>query len=252
MKNLFDLKGKKIIITGGAAGLGRSIIEGMHDAGAEVAIIDIADNVYEAANEIQGNGAKAYGIKADLGNKESLERGFNEAIEKLGGYLDVLVNNAGVQRRCPVIDFPQEDWDFVIKLNLTQVFQMSQLAGKIMIKRGYGKIINIASMNTFITVKNISAYAASKGAIGQFTKSLANEWGGFGININALAPGFITTPMTVLLKDTPDRLKLLERIPAGRWGLPEDLVGTAIYLASSASDYVNGAIIPIDGGFLAN
>ena len=201
MKNLFNLEGKKVILTGGAGGLGRSIIEGMHDAGAEVAIIDIVDNVYKAAKEIQGNGINAYGIQADLANKESLEKGFKEAIEKLGGYLDILVNNAGVQRRCPAIDFPQEDWDFVIKLNLTQVFQMSQLAGKIMIKRGYGKIINIASMNTFITVKNISAYAASKGAIGQFTKSLANEWGGFGINVNALAPGFITTTMTDSVKN---------------------------------------------------
>jgi 2-deoxy-D-gluconate 3-dehydrogenase len=252
MKNLFSLEGKKVLLTGGAAGLGRSIIQGMHDAGAEVAIIDISDSVFQAAKEIQGDGPNAYGIKADLGNKESLEKGFNEAIEKLGGYLDILVNNAGVQRRCPAIDFSQEDWDFVIKLNLTQVFQMSQLAGKIMIKRGYGKIINIASMNTFITVKNISAYAASKGAIGQYTKSLANEWGGFGINVNALAPGFIQTQMTASVDNTPDRLKLLDRIPAGRWGKPDDLVGTAIYLASSASDYVNGAIIPIDGGFLAN
>lgn len=249
--NLFNLTGKKAIVTGGSGGLGRGIVEGFHQVGAEVVIIDIADNVSSVANEIGASGAKVYGVKGNLKDREDLKKSFNEVIEKLGGSLDILVNCAGIQRRSKCEDFPIEYWDDVIEVNLTSVFELCQLAGRIMLNKGKGKIINVASMLSFFGGYTVPAYAASKGGVAQLTKALSNEWAGRGVNVNAIAPGYMATSLnTALINDPARNEKILARIPAGRWGQPEDLKGVIVFLASEFSNYINGAVIPVDGGYL--
>lgn len=249
--DLFDLTGKKAIVTGGEQGLGRGMVEGLQQAGAEVAIIDISDNVFNTAEEISKSGPRVYAVKGDLGDRSDLERSFNEAVEKLGGTLDIIVNNAGIQRRYKCEDFPLEVWDQVIEINLTSVFILCQLAGRIMLEKGSGKIINIASLLSFFGGFTVPAYAASKGGVAQLTKALSNEWAEKGINVNAIAPGYMNTSLnTELVKDKERTEKIMARIPAKRWGLPADLKGVVVFLASKASEYVNGVVIPVDGGYL--
>ena len=249
--NMFDLTGKKAIVTGGASGLGRGLVEGLHEAGAEVAIIDITDQIDAIANEIGRSGAKVFGIKGNLGDREQLKQAFQASVAKLGGTLDILVNCAGIQRRNPCLDFTAKDWDDVIELNLTATFLLSQLAGRIMAEKNKGKIINIASLLSFFGGYTVPAYAASKGAVAQLTKAFSNEWASLGVNVNAIAPGYMDTPLnTAIMADQERNSKILARIPAGRWGTPADMKGLIIFLASDASNYVNGAIIPIDGGYL--
>jgi 2-deoxy-D-gluconate 3-dehydrogenase len=249
--NMFDLTGKKAIVTGGASGLGRGLVEGLHEAGAEVAIIDITDQIDAIANEIGRSGAKVFGIKGNLGDREQLTQAFQASVAKLDGTLDILVNCAGIQRRNSCVDFTAKDWDDVIELNLSVTFLLSQMAGRIMAKKNKGKIINIASLLSFFGGYTVPAYAASKGGVAQLTKAFSNEWASLGINVNAIAPGYMDTPLnTALIADKERNRKILARIPAGRWGTPEDLKGVAIFLASEASNYVNGAIIPVDGGYL--
>ena len=249
--NMFDLTGKKAIVTGGASGLGRGLVEGLHEAGAEVAIIDITDQIDAIANEIGRSGAKVFGIKGNLGDREQLPQAFQASVAKLGGTLDILVNCAGIQRRNPCLDFTAKDWDDVIELNLTATFLLSQLAGRIMAEKNKGKIINIASLLSFFGGYTVPAYAASKGAVAQLTKAFSNEWASLGVNVNAIAPGYMDTPLnTAIMADQERNSKILARIPAGRWGTPADMKGLIIFLASEASNYVNGAIIPIDGGYL--
>jgi 2-deoxy-D-gluconate 3-dehydrogenase len=248
---LFDLSGKKAIVTGASRGLGRGMAEGLHEAGAEVAIIDVLDDVYGTVKEIGKDGPKVHAVKGDLGNREQLVIAFNEALGKLGT-IDILVNNAGIQRVYEAEEFPMDVWDQVIQINLTTVFQLCQLAGKIMLQKGSGKIINVASMNTFVTAQKIVAYVASKAAVGQVTKALANEWGIRGIHVNAIAPGYFTTQLTSFVHQDSEREKLINsRIPMGRWGNPNDLKGVAVFLASAASDYINGVVLPVDGGYLS-
>ncbi len=246
--NLFDLTGRKALVTGAGnpRGLGRGMAQGLKEAGAEVAILSRSDTVFQVAEE---DGFVP--VQADLSDRMDLRRGFQEALDMLGT-LDILVNNHGVQRRHAAEAFPVEDWDLVLEVNLTSVFQLCQLAAQVMFEKGYGKIINIASMMTFSGGVNIPAYAASKGGIGQLTKALANEWAGRGINVNAIAPGYMATDLTRALVDDPLRYKqILERIPAGRWGGPDDLKGATVFLAARAADYLHGAVIPVDGGWLA-
>ncbi|MGA3086376.1 MAG: SDR family oxidoreductase, partial [Thermodesulfobacteriota bacterium] len=235
-------------------GLGRGMVEGLHEAGAEVAIIDITDQIDAIANEIGRSGAKVVGIKGNLGDREQLKQAFYAAVAKLSDTLDILVNCAGIQRRNPCIDFTPKDWDDVIELNLTATFLLCQMAGRIMLDKNKGKIINIASMLSFFggyTVPTVPAYAASKGGVAQLTKAFSNEWASLGINVNAIAPGYMDTPLnTAIMADQERNSKILSRIPAGRWGTPADMKGLIIFLASEASNYVNGAIIPIDGGYL--
>lgn len=251
MQHIFDLKGKKAIITGGANGIGRAIAEALYNSNAELCIIDFADNIDKSAAEITKDNRKVHHVKADLSKREDVNNSFAAALAHLGG-VDILVNCAGAQKRHKSEEFPIEDWDLVIEVNLTTVFTMCQLAGREMIKQGHGKIINIASMLSFFGGFTVPAYAASKGGVAQLTKTLTNEWGPHGININAIAPGWIETALTTALVGNPDREPaILARTPAGRWGKPSDLQGTAIFLASSASDFVNGAIIPVDGGYMA-
>lgn len=249
--NLFDLTGKTAIVTGGNRGLGRGIAEGLCEAGARVVIFASGDSVYTAADEMKAKGFDVTGIKCDLSKTESIEEGFNKALEVFDGNLDILVNNAGIQRRHKCEEFPMEDWQAVLNVNLTSVFTLCQLAGRVMIEKGYGKIINLASMLSFFGGFTVPAYAAAKGGVAQLTKALSNEWASKGINVNAIAPGYMATEMnTNLINDEKRNADITARIPLGRWGTPDDMKGLAIFLASGASDYMSGAVIPVDGGYL--
>lgn len=248
---LFDLKNKKAIVTGAAGGLAHGIAEGLMEAGAELVIIDISPKVAETAADFCSRGFRAHAIQANLGNREELVQAVESALELLGGRLDILVPAAGIQRRSEAVNFSQKDWDDVLNINLSSVFLLNQLAGKIMVAQGSGKIINIASMLSYFGGVTVPAYAASKGGVAQLTKALANEWASKGVNVNALAPGYMATDMnTGLLQDDKRNAEITARIPAKRWGLPRDMKGPAVFLASSASDYLNGAIIPVDGGYM--
>lgn len=253
IKNLMDLTGKKAIVTGGAQGLCLGMAEGLMEAGAEVCLLDINPKVLDVAGEYIKKGFSCHGIITDLGCAVSLKEGFSDALSLLGDRLDILVNGAGVQKRHPSTEFPVEDWDFVININLSAVFKLCQMAGVQFLKqKSKGKIINIASMISFFGGYTIPAYAASKGGVVQLTKALCNEWASHGINVNALAPGYMDTEMNVALTDpgNPRYQEITDRIPAKAWGAPNDMKGPCVFLASNASDYLNGAIIPVDGGYL--
>ena len=249
--NLFDLTGKNAIVTGGNRGLGRGIAEGLAEAGAKVVIFASSDSVYTAADEMKNAGLDVIGIKCDLAETKSIEEAFNKALEIFDENLDILVNNAGIQRRHKCEEFPMEDWQEVLNVNLTSVFTLCQLAGRVMIEKGYGKIINLASMLSYFGGFTVPAYAAAKGGVAQLTKALSNEWASKGINVNAIAPGYMATEMNVnLINDEKRNADITARIPLGRWGNPDDMKGLAIFLASKASDYMSGAVIPVDGGYL--
>lgn len=249
--NLFDLTGKTAIVTGGNRGLGKGIAEGLCEAGAKVIIIASGESVFEAEKEFCDKGYDVKGFRCDLASRECVENVFAEAVDCLGGKLDILVNNAGIQRRNPSENFLLSDWDDVINVNLNAVFQMCQLAGRNMISNGGGKIINLASMLSFFGGYTVPAYAAAKGGVAQLTKALANEWASKGICVNAIAPGYMATEMnTKLIEDPKRNTEILARIPMGRWGNEQDMKGIVIFLASRASDYLSGAVIPVDGGYL--
>ncbi len=244
----FDLNGKRAIVTGGFSGIGRAAAEALCEAGAQVAVIDVNPDVVNAGQQMHQH---ACGIPCDLLDRQERKSGFENAVKILGG-IDILVNNAGLQHKDPLIEFPDEAWDRVMELNLNCVFSLCKYAGEYMIRQKYGKIINMASMNSFFGGTNACAYAASKGAIVQFTKAIANEWAQFGISANAIAPGFVETGMTADLCEDDDYVESKTlRIPAGRWAKTEDLKGTFVFLASPASDYLCGAVIPVDGGYLS-
>ena len=251
--NLFDVTDKKVIFTGASGGLGQGMAEGLLEAGAEVVLVGASKRCEALAPEYCAKGWKAHGLQCDLASTEDVQRCFDKALELLGGEVDVLVNAAGIQRRAPSEDFSLEDWQAVMDVNLTAPFLLSRLAGKQMIRQGHGgKIINIASMCSYFGGSTIPAYSASKGGIAQLTKAMCNDWAKYGITVNAIAPGYMDTPMNAALTDpqNPRFKEISDRIPAGRWGTGEDMKGLTIFLASAASDYVNGAIIPCDGGYL--
>ena len=249
--DLFNLTGKKAIITGASRGLGFGAAEGLLEAGAEAVLIGSSEKVKEAARQFCGRGLKAHAVQADLSVKEQLQTGFEKALEILDGRLDILIQAAGVQRRHKAEEFLLSDWELVLNVNLTAVFELCQLAGRVMLRQGRGKIINFASMLSYFGGYTVPAYAASKGGVAQLTKALSNEWAKYGININAIAPGYMATEMNIrLLQDEERNASILSRIPAGRWGTAEDIKGTAVFLASQASDYLNGAVVPVDGGYL--
>ena len=249
--NLFDIQGRKALLTGATRGLGHAMAEGLMEAGAEAVIWGTTEKACSIAEEFCARGLKCHGVAADLGNRESLRAAFARSLELLGGKIDILVNCAGIQRRHPSEEFPMEDWDAVLEVNLTAPFELCQLAGREMIKEGYGKIINITSMQSFFGGLTIPAYASAKGGVALLTKALCNEWAGKGINVNAIAPGYMATEMNAALLDpaNPRYKEITSRIPAQRWGQPEDMKGACIFLASHASDYLNGAVIPVDGGY---
>ena len=250
-KKMFSVEGKKCIVTGGAQGLSKGMAEGLLENGAEVVLIDVQkEKLEKVVEEYNQMGYKAYGIAGNLADRTEIDRIFNEAMELLGGHLDVLIPAAGIQRRHLPEEFPVDEWDLVMKINLAHVFLMIQKALNVMLKQPTGgKIINIASMVSWFGGTTVPAYTASKGAVTQLTKSLAVDCAGRGININALAPGYMDTEMCAnMTQARKDETTL--RIPQGRWGTPEDMKGPVIFLASAASDYLNGAVIPVDGAYL--
>lgn len=250
MANPFSLEGKVALVTGGKHRPGAGIAVALAQAGADVAVAGIQPPT-ETIAAITSLGRRCLAIEANLISIEPVERVIRETIEGLGG-LDILVNNAGLIRRADAVDFSEQDWDDVMNVNIKSAFFISQAAGRHFIAQGRGKIINIASMLSFQGGIRVPSYTASKSGIAGITRLLANEWASKGINVNAIAPGYMATDNTAALRADEDRNKsILDRIPAARWGTPEDLGGTAVFLASSASDYVNGAVLPVDGGWLA-
>lgn len=250
MRNPFDLSGKAAIVTGANTGIGQAIAVALAEAGADIACVGRTP-AEETAARIRDLGRRAAIISADLSTIEPVGRVVQETIARLGR-LDILVNNAGIIRRADAVDFTEADWDAVVDTNLKSVFFLCQAAGRHMIAQRAGKIINIASMLTFQGGIRVPSYTASKSGIGGLTKLLANEWAGQGVNVNAIAPGYIATNNTAALQaDEARNRAILERIPAGRWGAASDLGGAAVFLASSAADYVQGHILAVDGGWLA-
>ncbi len=250
MSGIFDLSGKVALVTGANTGLGQGIALALAEAGADIAAAGIVP-ADETGQKVAALGRKFINIDANLGSVEPVGRIVEETLAGLGG-LDILVNNAGLIRRQDAVDFSEKDWDDVMNVNIKGAFFMAQAAGKHMIAQGRGKIINIASMLSFQGGIRVPSYTASKSGIAGITRLLANEWAAKGLNINAIAPGYMATDNTAQIRADEAREKaILDRIPANRWGIPADLGGTAVFLAAPASDYVNGAVIPVDGGWLA-
>ena len=249
MLEIFSLKGKVALFTGGSRGLGKAMAIGLAKAGADVAVVGRKLD-QDVIDQISAQGVRGKFYEYDLANIDGIAALVGE-VKKDFGHIDILVNNAGVQSRHKAVDFPKADWDFVLNVNMSAVFFLCQAVGRLMLAQGKGKIINIASLLSFQGGLTVPAYAASKGAVAQFTKSLSNEWASQGINVNCIAPGYMATEMnTALIADATRSRQIMERIPAGRWGKPEDMVGAAVYLASDASDYVNGSAIIVDGGWM--
>ncbi|MGE0075605.1 MAG: SDR family oxidoreductase [Sphaerochaetaceae bacterium] len=246
----FTIEHKKAIVTGGSRGLGKGVVEAFLACGAEVVIIAQSAKTVDIASAYASEGFACHGVSADLGDRDDRKRAFGEALAHLGGDLDILVNAAGIQRRHKSEEFPIDDWDAVLEINLTASFELCQMAAQVMLPKGYGKIINFASLLSFFGGFTIPAYAASKGGITQLTKAFSNEWASRGLNINAIAPGYMQTEMNSALLANPVRYgEITARIPANRWGTPEDMAGIALFLASKGSDYINGVTIPVDGGY---
>jgi 2-deoxy-D-gluconate 3-dehydrogenase len=247
---LFQLHGKNAIVTGSSRGLGAAIALGLAEAGANVVCHGRSPEGNATTKKIQQMGRKSAYFAGDMADRSFCASLVEQTVAQFGS-VDILINNAGTIRRAPAAEYPQEFWDEVMAVNLTSAFQLSQLAGRVMLQQGKGKIVNIASVLSFQGGIFVPAYAAAKGGLAQLTKSFANEWASKGINVNAIAPGYMATDNTVALqKDEKRSRQILERIPAGRWGQPTDLVGAAIYLSSAASDYVHGHLLTIDGGWM--
>jgi len=250
MAATFDLTGRVAAVTGANTGLGRAIAEALAAAGADIAAIGRSDPA-ETLVAVRACGRRGHWVNADLGARPDYSRIVADVVGALGG-LHILVNNAGIIRRNNAIDFTEADWDAVLDVNLKAVFFLSQAAARHMIPAGGGKIINIASMLSFQGGIRVPSYTASKSGIAGLTKLLANEWAVSGINVNAIAPGYFATNNTAALQaDVKRNAEILGRIPSGRWGEPKDLGGAAVFLASSASNYVQGITLPVDGGWLA-
>lgn len=250
MKDLFDLTGRSAIVTGASTGLGMGMTLALAEAGADILLVDhVSCDV--VADKVRGLGRRAATLVVDLMRMDSIATVVDTALAEFGK-IDILVNNAGIIRRTPAVDFSEKDWDEVMTLNAKTVFFLAQAAARDMMKRKYGKIINISSLLAFQGGIVVPSYSASKGAVAQITKALANEWAQFNITVNAIAPGYMATNNTKALREDPVRSRaILDRIPAGRWGIPDDLGGAAVFLASRASDYVNGHVLVVDGGWLA-
>ena len=247
----FSVAGKKCIVTGGAQGLSRGMAEGLLENGAEVVLMDLqAEKLQKVVDEYNAMGYKAYAVSGNLSQKSEIDRMFDEAMQYLGGELDVMIPAAGIQRRYEPWEFPEEQWRLVIDVDLNHVWFMCQKAIQVMKDRDtVGKIINIASMNSYFGGTTVPAYSAAKGAIVSLTRSIASDCADHSICCNAIAPGYMDTEMCAnMTQERKD--ECTARIPAARWGTPEDVKGPIPFLASSASDYLNGATIPVDGGFL--
>jgi 2-dehydro-3-deoxy-D-gluconate 5-dehydrogenase len=247
----FNLTGKVAIVTGARTGLGQGMATGLAEAGADIAGVDLND-LDGTRKIVEGNGRKFLGIEADLSNTKVIDDIIDKTVTTFGR-VDILINNAGIIRRADAIEFSEKDWDDVISVNLKTVFFLSQAVAKQYIKQGTGgKIISVASMLSFQGGVRVPSYTASKSGVMGITRLMANEWAKHNINVNAIAPGYMATDNTALLREDPKRSEeILARIPAGRWGMPDDLKGVVVFLASEASQYVNGYTIAVDGGWLA-
>jgi 2-deoxy-D-gluconate 3-dehydrogenase len=247
----FNLTGKVAIVTGARTGLGQGMAFGLAEAGADIVGVDVS-NLGETQKGIEERNRKFLGMEKDLSNIKVIDEIIRQTIQKFKR-IDILINNAGIIRRADAVDFSEKDWDDVMNVNLKTVFFFSQAAAKQFIKQKTGgKIINIASMLSFQGGIRVPSYTASKSGVMGITRLMANEWAKDNININAIAPGYMATDNTAALRADPERSKaILERIPAGRWGMPDDLKGVAVFLASEASNYVNGYTVAVDGGWLA-
>src|SRR5262245_39570776 len=246
----FRLDGAVALVTGAASGIGAAIALALGAAGADVACHGNTRPADATSDAIRKAGRKALAIAGDLADKKAAASLVDATLKEFGR-IDILINNAGLIRRSPAVDYSQADWDLLLEVNLSSVFRLCQLAGRIMVEQKRGKIVNIASLLSFQGGAFVPAYAASKGGVAQLTKALANEWASKGVNVNAIAPGYIRTTNTeALQKDETRNRQILERIPAGRWGEADDLAGAAVFLSSSASDYVNGHVLVVDGGWM--
>jgi NAD(P)-dependent dehydrogenase (short-subunit alcohol dehydrogenase family) len=250
---IFSLEGKTAVVTGGTSGIGRAMSLGLADAGADViATGRRAQQVEDAASEIEARGRKTLRVCSDVSNRGSLEKLLAAALDRFGK-VDILINCAGIIKRTPTLDLAEEEWANILDTNLTGTLRASQIFGRQMVERGYGRIINIASLNSFVALNEVAAYAASKAGVASLTRSLAVEWSKKGVTVNAIAPGVFRTDINAkLLDSTPRGQELLMRTPMGRFGKTEELVGAAVYLASEASSFVTGEILVVDGGFLAS
>lgn len=245
------LAGKTALVTGGGGGIGRGIANGFARAGAQLVLVGRSEAVTTAAAEMTASGASVAAIRCDVADRDDLQAMFAATLDRLG-HLDVLVNCHGTAVASPTVDHDIDDWDRTLEVNLTSVFTLCRLAGTHMLERGSGKIINIASMYFFFGGVNVPAYSASKGGVAQLTKALSNEWAGRGVNVNAIAPGYIRTELNRhIWEDEVRSSEILGRIPSGRWGEPEDMAEPAVFLASDAARYVHGIVLPVDGGFMA-
>ncbi len=246
----FGLKDKTALVTGASGGIGGAIAKKLAESGANVVCHGVENDAAEACEVVRAAGAQALGIQADLTDRSQQDELIAKTVKHFGT-IDILVNNAGGIRRAPAVDYSDADWDFLMELNLSSVFRMSRLAGRHMLEKSSGRIINIASLLSFQGGITVPAYAASKGGVAQLTKALANEWAPRGVNVNAIAPGYIATANTAALRADADRSRqILERIPADRWGEPEDIAGAAAFLASDASSYIQGHVLVVDGGWM--
>lgn len=251
MSGMFSLDGKKALVTGARTGIGQAIAVGLAEAGADIILLGHRDNMQETEQMIEKLGKNYQTVIVDLGNVTDLPLKCDELIAEVG-HVDILVNNAGIIRREPAIDHSLSNWQDVIDTNLNSVFILSQKFAKSMLERGSGKIINIASLLSFQGGITVPGYAASKHGVTGLTKALANEWANRGVQVNAIAPGYIETNNTEALRNDEERNKsILGRIPAGKWGTPSDLAGAAVFLASPASDYVSGHVLVVDGGWMS-
>ncbi len=252
LARMFGLEGRRALVTGASRGLGQAMAVALAEAGADVVCASTRrGGTDETAAYVRGAGRQAWQVEADHADRASVLAMADEA-ERLAGPIDILVNNAGTIRRHPAADFPLDDWDAVLRTNLDSVFLLSQRFGRGMTERGAGKIVNVASLLSFQGGITVPAYTASKHAVAGLTKALANEWARHGVQVNAIAPGYFGTDNTQALRDDPVRAEqILARIPAARWGAPDDLAGAVVFLASRASDYVNGHVLVVDGGWMA-
>lgn len=248
----FRLDGRVALVTGSSRGIGQGFAIALASAGADVALLNRSEPTDTLA-AVHALGRRAHWLPGDLSTATpaDLQAAVSTVVGEFGR-LDVLVNNAGIIRRAPAADYPTADWDAVLTVDLDAVFHLSQAAGRVMLAAGHGRIINVASMLSYQGGIRVPAYTAAKHAVVGLTRALANEWAGSGVNVNAIAPGYIATDNTAPLRADAERERsIVERIPAGRWGTPADLQGTVVFLASDASAYVHGTVIPVDGGWLA-
>ena len=247
----FNLTGRVAIVTGASRGLGAGMAIGLAEAGADLVVVASSARLQETVDKIKALGRRCIGVQADLIDNKAIPQIIDATVAEYGR-LDILINCAGIIRRAPAIEFSEQDWDDVIQINQKAVFFLCQAAAKEMLKQKKGKIINVASLLSFQGGIIVPSYAASKSAVAGLTKALANEWAPLGINVNAIAPGYMATDNTTQLRaDEARSAEILGRIPAGRWGLPEDLGGAVVFLASKAADYINGYTVAVDGGWLA-